>query len=186
MPAIAELTEPLSDGHLLLRPANERDIPEVLIAYQDDPLLHVRLGEDRPPSGAELGSRAENAEAARQAGTHAMLTIVEPSSDDCRGQLYVQNLDWENARAELGIWLVPQVRGRGLAARALRLAAGWLFDVSRLQRLALLTHPGNTAMIGAGAAAGFVTEGVLRGYERERGRRVDLLVMSLLPEDLER
>jgi RimJ/RimL family protein N-acetyltransferase len=186
MPAIPQLSEPLSDGHVGLRPGAERDIPEILIAYQDDPQLHVWLGEDRPPSGAELGRRAERAPAALAAGTHITLTILEPDSDDCRGQLYAQNFNWEHSRAELGIWLAPRSRGRGLAVRALRLGGAWLFDVCGLERLALLTDPDNEAMIGAARAAGFVEEGVLRSYGRERGRRVDLVVLSLLAGDLER
>ena len=36
-------------------------------------------------------------------------------------------------------------------------------------------------MIARRAAAGFAREGVLRGYARERGRRVDCVVLSLLP-----
>ena len=185
MPAIPELTEPLSDGHVSLRAGAERDIPEILIAYQDDPQLHVWLGEDRPPSGAELGRRADHAPADLAAGTHLTLTILEPGSDDCRGQLSAQNFNWDHARAELGIWLAPQARGRGLAVRALPLAAGWLFDACRLERVALLTDPDNEAMIGAALHAGFVREGVLRSYGRERSRRVDLVVLSLLATDLQ-
>jgi RimJ/RimL family protein N-acetyltransferase len=186
MPAIPELTEPLSDGRVSLRLAAARDIPEILIAYQDDPELHVRLGEERPPSGAELGRRAERAAGERAAGTHLTLTILEAGSDDCRGQLYGQRFDWEHARAELGIWLVPQARGKRFAASALTLAGIWLFDTCKLERLQLLTQPDNGPMISAAAAAGLTYEGVLRGYERERGGRVDLAVLSLLPIDLER
>ena len=53
---------PLTDRETV-RPAAERDIPEVLIAYQDDPELHLRMGEERAPSGAELGRLAERAAA---------------------------------------------------------------------------------------------------------------------------
>ena len=59
MPAFPELTEPLHGERVALRYAAERDIPEILIAHQDDPELHVRLGLVRPPSGAELGRRIE-------------------------------------------------------------------------------------------------------------------------------
>jgi RimJ/RimL family protein N-acetyltransferase len=185
MPAIPELPEPLSDGTLHLRFAAERDIPEVLIAYQDDPRLHLRLGEARPPSGAQLGSRSERAEADRADGIRATLTVLEPGSDRCRGQVTVQKVDWDHLRAELGLWLAPQVRGRGYAPRALRLGADWLFSSSGLERLQLLTQPDNEAMIAAARSAGFVLEGVLREYERERGGRVDLAILSLLPRDLE-
>jgi RimJ/RimL family protein N-acetyltransferase len=185
MPAIPELIEPLSDGQVTLRLAAERDIPEILIAYQDDPQLHVRLGEPRPPSGAELGSRAERADAERAAGAHLALTILEFGSEHCRGQLYGQHFDWDHGRAELGIWLAPQARGKGLGRRALRLAAAWLFETCRLERVQVLTEPDNEAMLGAARAAGFQYEGVLRAYHRYRAGRVDLATMSLLPSDLE-
>ena len=97
MPAIPALTEPLSDGHIRLRAASERDIPEILIAYEDDPQLHLRLGEDRPPSGAQLGTRAELAAAELAAGSCARLTILEPGSEDCRGQLTLHTIDWDHA-----------------------------------------------------------------------------------------
>lgn len=184
MPSIPELAEPLSDGHVRVRIAAERDIPEVLIAYQDDPELHVRLGEERPPSGAQLGSRTEGALAALEAGTQVDLTITAPDADDCLGQIYAMRFDWDQLRAELGIWLGLRARGRGLGPRALSLASRWLFDACGLERLQLLTHPDNEPMLRAARAAGFSYEGILRSYERERGRRVDLAVLSLLPRDL--
>jgi RimJ/RimL family protein N-acetyltransferase len=186
MPSIPELIEPLSDGDVGLRPSAERDIPEVLIAYQDDPSMHERLGEDRPPTGAELGRRSEHADADRDAGLAVTLTILLPGSDRCAGEIRVHRLDWINARAELGLWLAPKARGRRLAPRALRLAARWLFDSCGLERLQILTEPDNEAMIATARAAGFEFEGVLRGYSRERGNRVDLAMFSLLPADLQR
>jgi RimJ/RimL family protein N-acetyltransferase len=184
MPRIPAPTEPLSDERVGLRLSAERDIPEILIAYQDDPQLHVHMGQQRPPSGAELGRREEQAAAERAAGTHLTLTIVEPGSDICRGQIYVHDLDWDNGRAELRMWLAPQVRGRGLASRALRLAGGWLLEECGLERLQIVTEPDNEPMIRAARAAGFRDEGMLRGYRRERGGRVDVAMMSLLRSDL--
>ena len=184
MPRFPELTEPLSADRVWLRLSAERDIPEILIAYQDDPRLHLDLGERRPPSGAELGRREERAAAERAAGTFVGLTVVEPGCDVCVGQIYVHDLDWINARAELGMWLAPQARGRGLAAGALRLASEWLLGSCGLKRLEILTEPANLAMIAAARAAGYREEGVLRGYRREHDGRVDATIMSLLPADL--
>jgi RimJ/RimL family protein N-acetyltransferase len=184
VPSIPDLASPLRDDHVALRLAAERDIPEILIAHQDDVGLHVRLGADRPPSGAELGRRMERLEGDMAAGTAVTLTIVEPGSDVCRGQLNVHRIDWDHLRAELGIWLVPQARGRGLANGALRLAGRWLFDAWGLERLAIVTEPDNEPMLAAARAAGFVEEGVFRSYGTEQGRRVDLTVLSLLPGDL--
>lgn len=184
MPAFPDLSEALSDGSVKLRLYAERDIPEILIAYQDDPQLYLRIGEARPPSGAELGRRAERAEAERVAGAQVRLTVLKPSSDICAGQLSVHRVDWDHARAELGIWLAPQVRGRGIASKALALASQWLLGPCGLERVQVLTEPSNAPMIGAAQAAGFLYEGVLRGYTRERGGRVDNTVLARVRGDL--
>ena len=185
MPSIPNLTEPLTDSVVSLRLGAEWDIPDILIAYQDDPEMHLRLGEDRPPTGAELGSASERHEADRLAGECARLTMVQPGSDDCRGRITVHHIDWYNRKAELGIWVAPQVRGSGVARSALRLAAVWLFDDLGLERLTLITETHNEPMLRAGRAAGFVEEGVLRGYDRTPTGRVDCTIMSLIPTDLE-
>jgi RimJ/RimL family protein N-acetyltransferase len=186
MPSFPKLTHPLSDGSVAVRFAAERDIPEVLIAYQDDPELHLTLGRDRPPSGAELGRHAERAEADRVAGRFMTLTIVDPQDDTCRGQLTVDHLDWDHARADLGVWVAPQRRGQGLARAALALVARWLLEESALQRVQILTAPGNERMVRAARGAGFTFEGVLRGYTRHRGGRMDAAVLSLVRRDLTR
>ena len=183
MPLIPVLTTPLGDGRVALRPAAERDIPDVLVAHDQDPRLYSDRGLKRPPTGAELGREIEAAPELRAAGTFETLTILEGDSDECRGQIYVYDIDWDHARAAVGVWLAPGARGRGLASGALRLAARWLFDEWQLERIELTTLPGNEAMIRAARACGFTEEGVLRERERERGRRLDIMILSLLPGD---
>jgi RimJ/RimL family protein N-acetyltransferase len=184
MPAFPDLDEPLGDDRVRLRLAAERDIPEVLIAYQDDPELHLRLGRPRPPSGAELGRLAERAADDRAAGVGMTLTILGSGSDVCLGQVDVHHVNWDNARVELGVWVAPAARGRGLARTALRLVATWLLRDLGFQRVQLLAEPDNEPVIRAANAAGFQREGVLRGFLRERGARVDVVVLSLVLRDL--
>jgi RimJ/RimL family protein N-acetyltransferase len=186
VPAFPDLPAPLNDGSVTLRLAAERDIPEILIAHQDDRQLYVRLGLERPPSGAELGRIAEQAATERAAGARVAFTILEPGSDVCRGQIFTPDVDWRHARAEIGMWLAPQVRGRRLASRALTLASRWLLGSTGLERLQIVTEPDNEPMLATARAAGFLHEGVLRGYTRERGTRVDCAILSLLRSDLER
>ena len=126
MPSFPTLSAPLTDGEISLRPTAERDIPEVLIAYQDDPGLHLALGERRPPSGAALGRRAELAESERLAGRSLVLSVVEPGGDVCLGEMRIGEVDWGQGRAEVRVWVVPARRGRGLGRRAHRLAKEWL------------------------------------------------------------
>jgi RimJ/RimL family protein N-acetyltransferase len=185
MPPFPDPTDRLSSPRAQLRLAAERDIPEVLIAHQDDPELYVRLGLRRPPSGAELGRRVEGEAADRAAGTGVWLTIVADGSDECVGQIDVHDVDWDHGRAELGIWVAPAHRGRGVGTAALRLAGRWLLHDCGLVRVQLMTEPDNAALIQAARMAGYTDEGVLRSYLRERGHRVDVTMLSLVAGDLE-
>ena len=130
------------------------------------------------------GGRTRHERTARAVGERATLTILEPGSDTCRGQLRVDGTDWDHGRAELAIWVAPQIRGQGLGRRALRLAGEWLLGTCGMARLDLLAEPENGAALAAAQGAGFVREGVLRAYQRKRGQRIDMVAMSLIPADL--
>jgi RimJ/RimL family protein N-acetyltransferase len=182
--AFPDLDAPLAGERIALRYGAERDIPEILIAHQDDPLLHARFGDERPPSGAELGRESELAGACRAGLQTAALTIVEPGADHCRGRITVRHVDPEASRAELRVWLAPQVRGRGYAREALVLAGRWLLGPCGFQRIEVLTATDNERMQRTATAAGFTREGVLRGYWSVPGGRLDAVSFSLLPSDL--
>ncbi|HWF73704.1 MAG TPA: GNAT family protein [Solirubrobacteraceae bacterium] len=183
MPAIPEPGQALSDGHVSIRLAAERDIPEVLIAHQEDRRLAAALGLGSPPSGAQLGRAMEEAPARRAAGDGVTLTILEPGCDDCRGQIDADRFDWEHLHANLGIWVAPDARGRRLGRRALALAAAWLLDACGLVRVQLLAAPDNEGAIRTALAAGFAHEGVLRSHTRVGHARVDLAVLSWIASD---
>jgi RimJ/RimL family protein N-acetyltransferase len=135
MPGIPQPPERLGDGLVELREIADWDIPEVLIAHQDDSDLHRRLGLAKPPSGAELGGEVERAPQERLAGSSIKLTIVEPGGNDCRGRLEVDNFDWEQGSAAMRVWVAPQVRGGAYEQHAVTLVADWLFSGSGLRRL---------------------------------------------------
>jgi RimJ/RimL family protein N-acetyltransferase len=185
MPCFPDLDPPLAAPGVMVRLAAEWDIPEILIAHQDDPQLHARIGLPRPPSGAELGRRTERSDDERSAGRSVWLTILAPGSEECRGQIDVHDVDWDHRRAGLVVWVAPRDRGRGLATAALKLTGRWLLETCGLERVELLAQPDNAPMLGAARAAGFTREGVLRAYLRERRRRVDVAVMSIVRGDLE-
>jgi RimJ/RimL family protein N-acetyltransferase len=186
MPPFPDLGSPLRGPTARLRAVAERDIPEVLIAHQDDPRLATSLGLERPPSGAELGRRVEGEAGERAAGAGAWLTILDAAGgpDVCRGQVEVSDVDSDHLRVGLSIWVAPGHRGRGLGGGALALAGRWLLEVCGMMRVELHAAPDNLALAGAAANAGFVAEGVLRGHRRQRGRRIDAAVLSLIGDDL--
>ncbi len=146
MPAFPALDEPLRDDCVALRYGAERDIPEVLIAHDDDPDLYLALGQ----RAAAHGRRAREPRRARAGG--ARRRHRAPGSRSLSrvpahflGELNFHHVDWENRRAEVGIWLTAAARGRGLGTRALRLAGEWLLVTCGFERVEALTDPGNAS-----------------------------------------
>lgn len=87
-------------------------------------------------------------------------------------------------RAEVGYWVAPWARGRGVAGRALALMSGWALGPLGLARLDLHASVANAASLRVAERCGYVREGTLRrGWYRGPGRE-DLALYSLLREDL--
>jgi hypothetical protein len=124
MTVIPEPPVVLSSAAVALRPIANWDIPEILIAHQEDRALAAALGLERPPSAAELGREVEDAAAAWAAGL-LKLTVLVPGAQDCRGRLLLDVRDAANG-ARATIWIAPGWRGRGLAHAAVALAGDWL------------------------------------------------------------
>lgn len=145
MPAIPLPPERMGGELIELRPIAAWDIPEVLIAHQDDRQLHSWLGLAKPPTGAQLGTEVEQAESQREAGAAIKLTIVEPGGNDCLGRVEVDGFDWEHASATVRVWVAPQLRGRGYEQRAAELAERWLRSSVGLRELELRLRGAGTS-----------------------------------------
>jgi RimJ/RimL family protein N-acetyltransferase len=73
-------------------------------------------------------------------------------------------------------------RGRGVASAAVGVICDWAF-ANGLERLHLVVHPDNEASHRVAQRCGFTREGTLRGYERFKGSRPDVVSWSLLSSD---
>jgi RimJ/RimL family protein N-acetyltransferase len=81
---------------------------------------------------------------------------------------------------EIGYWVAPSARRRGLGADALVTLSSWAFAHAGAHRLELLIEPGNHASRALAARAGFVAEGLLRDRLVVRGERRDALLHALV------
>jgi RimJ/RimL family protein N-acetyltransferase len=85
---------------------------------------------------------------------------------------------------EAGYWVDASARGRGVAADALRLVCSYGFSELGLARIQLRTDPDNLSSQRVAEKVGFQREGVLRSsLLHPDGRRRDMIMWSLLPED---
>jgi RimJ/RimL family protein N-acetyltransferase len=88
-----------------------------------------------------------------------------------------------NASAEIGYWVAPEARGRGVAPDAVRAVCRWAFSVKGLELIEWRAEVGNEASRRVAEKAGFLMEGQLRKRLVHRGERVDAWVGSLLKDE---
>ena len=95
----------------------------------------------------------------------------------------IVKLDLDAQEGEIGYLVLPAARGRGVAARAVRLLSRWGFDELGLERLELLIAAANTASVRVAERSGYRLEGVRRNAHFKEGRRADTGVWSRLRTD---
>lgn len=174
---------PLADDLVRLRPWSQADVHAAFRATQDALIQRfTRVPENQ--TEADVRRFFEGREPARRIGEALTLVIADARSDDLLGVISLLRLEWEQRRGEIGYWVAPWVRGRGVATRATRLLSRWALRDLGLARVALHTDTDNEASQKVAERCGFAREGVLRSYEQRKGSRHDFVVFSLVREDL--
>jgi RimJ/RimL family protein N-acetyltransferase len=168
----------------VLRPLRQDDVEPFAAAFKADDQLGVLLGFDQDPGEDYVRERLRDERRKLREGRSLAFAIAEPDTGDFRGEVLLHTFEWEHARAAIGIWVAPDARGHGMGACALRLISHYGFEELGLRRLEMTTFPDNEPLVRMAERVGFVSEGVLRSYTFERGKRRDLLMLSLLPGDL--
>lgn len=89
-----------------------------------------------------------------------------------------------NGAAQIGYWMDPAARGRGVATSSVRALCGWAFDRLGLELIEWRAEVGNVASRRVAEKAGFRFEATLRRRLVHRGVRVDAWIGSLLGSEL--
>jgi RimJ/RimL family protein N-acetyltransferase len=166
----------------VLRLRRETDVAAIAEASHD-PETRRRLN-DEPLTPERQGESVSRAEEQWRSGTGAPLVIADAGDDRPLGLVNLQFGD-DDEVAGLAVSVFPDARGRGIAARALRLAAVWGLRELGLERVFAEAAADNEASIRAIEKAGFQREGTLRAHCKTHGQRHDCVMFSLLPEDVE-
>jgi len=171
---------PLSDGIVVLRRWEEGDLDCVEQAAEDP---DIPKGTTVPATFTPAEGRAwiERQWSRAESGTGLSQAIADASSDEALGAAVLMTR--QRSSAEIGFWLVPRARGRGIGSRAVGLLARWAVQEAGLARVEAYVIPDNIASQRLLEKAGFRREGLLRSYLCYEGRRFDALLYSLLPSD---
>lgn len=131
-------------------------------------------------------------------GADGALTVVTGVSADGRGvgtsgEVAGQvSWRWQRRRwgpnegsscVQIGIWLRPEHRGRGLGSAAQALLVDMLFAHTTTHRVEAYTDVANLAEQRALEKAGFVREGVVRGSQWRVGTHHDGILYAVLRSD---
>jgi [ribosomal protein S5]-alanine N-acetyltransferase len=181
VPAL-EFPHGLSDAHVALREFGRQDSQPYCRAFKDDPALGARLGMESDPTEASFQHQIEQAPGLRANGREIEFAIVDANavSEGFLGCVVLHSFQWHHRRAEIGAWVVPAARGRGVAWRASTIGLQWAFDTLELERVEATTTPDNPQAQSLALRLGFQREGVMRHRNVERGGRVDLVIFGLL------
>jgi RimJ/RimL family protein N-acetyltransferase len=167
-----------------MRPDEPRDAAAMARAFVEDPHLAVDWGIDEIPDEAQARAwLLERAELwAKGEGRH--LAVVETGTDALLGGVNFHSVRADHRRAEVGFWLAPWARGRGIGSGAVRAACEWAFENWELHRIEMTTLPDNEASLALAAKIGFTREGLLRQRNFERGNYVDIVMLGALRGEL--
>ena len=150
--------------------------------YSEPDIRKWMAWDDQLPDDAEARANIDRAARAWQDGTRAVFRIADAATDEVIGGINLRFGD--DDIAEISYFLRASARGRGLATRAVRLAARWAFDDLAIERIELRVHPENAPSRRVAERAGFSREGVERASRAwPDGTRFDSIVYSLLRTD---
>jgi RimJ/RimL family protein N-acetyltransferase len=109
--------------------------------------------------------------------------IADPETDDLLGGISFDKVVPSRGQAEIGYWVGPWTRGRGVATAAVRALSGHALQAG-LHRLELLTHWDNPLSMRVALGSGYRREGVRRAaLPNGHGGRDDLVVFARLATD---
>src|SRR5580765_8197273 len=127
-----------------------------------------------------LAASLDQMPALAESGRLLALAALDVPSDEVVGAGMLHHLDAERDIVEIGYWVLPQARGRGVATTIARLLAKHAFTLG-VERVAAYVNVGNIASERVLERAGFTREGVVRSMPKPDGSRVDKTLYSLLP-----
>ena len=172
----------LGDDALCLRPWRSGDAPVMAAACADPDIARFCM---MPAGYTTAMARDFIADAPRAWADDGWLHLALTGGADDRlvGAVGLQTGRLDAPTADLGYWVMPDRRRRGLARDGVGLMIDWAFANLGLRRLAIGTMVGNDVSRRVAGGLGFRAEALLRSDRPLDGRRTDCVLYSLLDHE---
>jgi RimJ/RimL family protein N-acetyltransferase len=171
----------IAAGWLTLRPFTPADIPwvyEVLL----DPVVQRFMQVPSPYRFEDAASHVEQGYIAGWDDGRRAEFVAEDASATPLGRVGLRLV--EPGAAEVGYWVDPRARNRGVATTAVRAVCQWVVTTAGIEVIEWRCQAGNVASRRVAEKAGFLIEATLRKRRVRNGVRVDEWVGSLLRDEV--
>ena len=148
-------------GPYRLDGVRDSDIDAVAAALTDPDVAQWNPGPSRPGTPAHERARLWVVERATWTADHASWGIRD-IDDVLIGQVSIHQIDAQMHAADIGYWMTPAGRGRGIATAAVDTATRFGFEVLGLARLQLFHALDNPASCRVAIKCGYLVEGTTR------------------------
>src|SRR5688572_18320707 len=176
----------LTDGDLRLRPLEHADRDPMYEAVRESipqispwlPWCHAGYA----PSETE--AFIESCITAWAQQLHFPFGVFEVQSGRYLGGIGVRPIDRTNRLCAIGYWIRTSATKRGIAPRAVRIAARFAFESLQFTRIEIVARPENRPSRRVAEKAGARFEAIVRNRIVQHGQAYDAALYSLIPSDL--
>lgn len=147
----------LESDRLRLRPFTSTDVPRNIEACTDTDTRHWVADLPSPYTPAAARQYFADCTWLAATGTKATWCVADRETDALLGNVAV--MDLRDAAGEIGYWMHPDARGRGLATEAVGLVVDHAWSDLGRDRLSLYAAAGNAASNAVAVANGFTLFG---------------------------
>ena len=166
----------MRDGDLTLRPGVLDDAEAVTAACQDPEIQRWTLVPS-PYRREHAEEWLASAPGRVQAG-EAVSLLAFPGDGRLAGSFSLMELDLASGSAEIGYWVAPWARGRGVATRSVRLLHEWAVGELGLRRIEILPDAANAPSRRVAERCGYRDTGELRRLPRDPERKPSYAVYA--------
>ena len=167
----------LCDGTYLLRAPEPEDL-DILFNMENDTALWMVSGNAVPYSRYQIKRYIEQSQHDFYTDRQVRFMIVRQADGVVLGSVDLTDIDPYNGRAEIGIALLSEYRGQGIASAALKIVAGYSKSVLRLRQLFCLVPKDNEESIKLFANNGFDKSGQLKDWLVKDESYSDVVVLQ--------